>query len=166
MINWLPPYKTVAEYMQMDSMLNESSASEICQWCHRLCRSITMCKMQAVSPCTCSEKTPDLSPHTHRERSKPPKTRIRLFIKLLSTKTRQEATLPFSYIHFLFMLITQKRSCIRSHCWSIRPHNFSLTVAKTWRLEMSKRTEKVYRMYSLRTHLASDKLYLGDFLAQ
>lgn len=134
MINWLPPYKTVAEYMRMDSILNESSTSEICQWCHRLCRSITMCKMQAVSPRICSrfsEKTPDLSPHTHRKRSKPQNPRIRLFIKLLSTKTRQEATLPFSYIHFLFILIMQKRSCIRSHCWSIRPHIFSLTVAKT-----------------------------------
>lgn len=131
MINWLPPYKTVAEYMQMDSVLNESSASEICQWC----RSTTTCKMQAVSPCTCSrlrEKTPDLSPlHKDTERSNPPKNRIRLFIELRSTKPSQAATLLSSYVHFLFLLIIQKRSCIRSLRWSIWPHILSLAVAKT-----------------------------------
>ena len=169
MVNWFHPYKRVTEYMQMDSMLKESRASEIYQWCHRLCRSSSICKMEAVSLCTCSrfsEKTPDISlPYTHKDQN-PQINRIRLLIRLRSTKTSQAATLLSSYIDFLFLLIIQKSSCIGLHCWSIWPHILSLAAAKTWRLEMNKRTEKVCRMHSLSTHLASDKLCFGDVLAQ
>lgn len=72
-INCLPPHKAVVEYMQVDSVMNDCSESQIQQRCHRWYRSTTVCKMQAVSLCTCSrfiEKTPGFSPppciHTER----------------------------------------------------------------------------------------------------
>lgn len=117
---------------------------------------------------TCSRfrgKTADYHHYTHTQGSKrTPK--IRFFFKLLNTKTSRAVTLVSSCIHFLFLLIIQKSSCIGSHHWSIWPHIPSLTVAKTWKLEIRKRTEKVYKLHSLSTHLASDKLHFGNVLAQ
>lgn len=88
--------------------------------------------------------------HTHREMKTHQKKRTKTLHQATKYKARQQPCSPLTFIFCSCWLY--KRAAVLDHTVGSSGFTSSLAVAKNWTLELSERTEKVYKMHFLSTH--------------